>query len=119
MDYFELECAVEEWAQEKGIMSKASPMAQALKTLEECTELLTAINNKDCSSQALFYVESKYPLNGQKEGEPRRSKDGNSYFVKLSKMHPMDRNLKIYSSYAVVVDENCKVISSKKSNSKF
>lgn len=47
MDYFELECAVEEWAQEKGIMSKATPMAQALKTLEECTELLTAIDNKD------------------------------------------------------------------------
>ena len=79
----------------------------------------TAINNKDCSSQALFYVESKYPLNGQREGEPRRSKDGNSYSVKLSKMHPMDRNLKIYSSYTVVVDENCKAISSKKSNSKF
>ena len=47
MDYFELECAVEEWAHDKGIMSKASPMAQALKTLEECTELLTAINNED------------------------------------------------------------------------
>ena len=47
MDYFELECAVEKWAHEKGIMSKASPMAQALKTMEECTELCTAINNKD------------------------------------------------------------------------
>jgi NTP pyrophosphatase (non-canonical NTP hydrolase) len=47
MDYFELEVAVEEWAHEKGIMSKASPMAQALKTMEECTELCTAINNKD------------------------------------------------------------------------
>ena len=47
MDYYELECAVEEWAQEKGIMYKANPMAQALKTLEECTELCTAINNKN------------------------------------------------------------------------
>lgn len=47
MDYFELECVIEEWAHEKGIMSKATPMAQALKTLEECTELLTAIENKD------------------------------------------------------------------------
>ena len=47
MDYFELEVAVEEWAHEKGIMSKASPMAQSLKTMEECTELCTAINNKD------------------------------------------------------------------------
>jgi NTP pyrophosphatase (non-canonical NTP hydrolase) len=47
MDYFELECAVEEWAHEKGILAKANPMAQALKTMEECTELCTAINNKD------------------------------------------------------------------------
>ena len=47
MDYFELECAVEDWAHEKGILAKANPMAQALKTMEECTELCTAINNKD------------------------------------------------------------------------
>jgi len=47
MDYFELECAIEDWAQEKGILSKATPMAQALKTLEETTELCTAINADD------------------------------------------------------------------------
>jgi|TARA_R110000787_G_scaffold131375_2_gene243346 NTP pyrophosphatase (non-canonical NTP hydrolase) len=47
MDYYELECAVESWAHEKGIMSSASPMAQALKTLEECTELCTSINSQD------------------------------------------------------------------------
>ncbi len=47
MDYFELEAAVEGWAQEKGILAKATPMAQALKTLEETTELCTAINNDD------------------------------------------------------------------------
>lgn len=47
MDYFELECAVEEWAAQKGILEKATPMAQALKTLEECTELCTAINVND------------------------------------------------------------------------
>lgn len=47
MDYFELEAAVEVWAEEKGILSKATPMAQALKTLEECTELCTAINAND------------------------------------------------------------------------
>lgn len=39
MDYFELECAVEQWAEEKEIFDKATPMAQALKTLEETTEL--------------------------------------------------------------------------------
>ena len=47
MDYFELECAVEKWAEDKGIFEKATPMAQALKTLEETTELCTAINNDD------------------------------------------------------------------------
>lgn len=47
MDYFELECAVEEWAAQKSILEKATPMAQALKTLEECTELCTAINVND------------------------------------------------------------------------
>jgi NTP pyrophosphatase (non-canonical NTP hydrolase) len=47
MDYFELECAVETWAEEKGILTKATPIAQALKTLEETTELCTAINSND------------------------------------------------------------------------
>ena len=47
MDYFELECAVEHWAEEKGILAKATPLAQALKTLEETTELCTAINSDD------------------------------------------------------------------------
>jgi NTP pyrophosphatase (non-canonical NTP hydrolase) len=47
MDYFELEAVVEQWAADKGILEKATPMAQALKTLEECTELCTAINKND------------------------------------------------------------------------
>ena len=45
MDYFELEAVVEVWAHEKGILTKATPMAQSLKTLEETTELITAIKN--------------------------------------------------------------------------
>ena len=47
MDYFELECAVENWAEDKNIFKKATPMAQALKTLEETTEFCTAVNNND------------------------------------------------------------------------
>ena len=47
MDYFELEAAVEQWAADKGILEKATPMAQSLKTMEECTELCTAINADD------------------------------------------------------------------------
>jgi len=47
MNYSELESAVQQWAADKGILEKATPMAQALKTLEECTELCTSINKND------------------------------------------------------------------------
>ncbi len=55
MDYFELETAVINWAEEKGIFEKGTPMAQALKTLEETTELCTAVNtcNKEEIKDAL------------------------------------------------------------------
>ena len=45
--YQKLEVSVIEWAEDKGIFSKATPMKQALKTQEEVTELLTAIEDKD------------------------------------------------------------------------
>jgi NTP pyrophosphatase (non-canonical NTP hydrolase) len=43
MDYFELECAVEDWAEEKGILNHSNPLKQALKTQEELSELMEAI----------------------------------------------------------------------------
>ena len=46
-DYFELECAIEVWAEEKGILAKATPIKQAMKTQEELTELCNAILNDD------------------------------------------------------------------------
>ena len=48
-DYFELECAVETWAEEKGILSKATPIKQAMKTQEELIEFCNAIldNNRE------------------------------------------------------------------------
>lgn len=48
-NYTELENLVIEWAKEKGILEKATPMAQANKTLEEVYELQDAIidNNKE------------------------------------------------------------------------
>jgi NTP pyrophosphatase (non-canonical NTP hydrolase) len=45
--YLELEGLVEEWAESKGILSKATKEAQALKTLEECNELIEAIDKDD------------------------------------------------------------------------
>lgn len=44
-DYFELECAIEVWAEEKGILAQATPIKQAMKTQEELTELCNAILN--------------------------------------------------------------------------
>lgn len=46
-DYFELEVCVEQWAEEKGILAKATPMKQAMKTQEELTELCNAILDND------------------------------------------------------------------------
>lgn len=38
---------VDRWAEEKGIYAKASPLAQAHKTIEEALELAEAIRNED------------------------------------------------------------------------
>lgn len=46
-DYFKLECAIEVWAEEKGILAQATPIKQAMKTQEELTELCNAILNDD------------------------------------------------------------------------
>lgn len=43
----ELQEKVVQWAHDKGIMDKATPKTQALKTLEEVTELLQSIESKD------------------------------------------------------------------------
>jgi NTP pyrophosphatase (non-canonical NTP hydrolase) len=45
--YQELEVLVVEWAKEKGILEKATTIAQAGKTMEECTELMVAIARHD------------------------------------------------------------------------
>lgn len=39
--------AVENWAEQKGILDKATPMAQAHKTLEEALELAEAIRKDE------------------------------------------------------------------------
>ena len=43
MQYPELEQKVLNWAEEKGILDKATPLAQANKTLEEVNELIEAV----------------------------------------------------------------------------
>ena len=54
-DYNQLENLVIEWAQNKGILEKATTAAQANKTMEECQELIDAIqdNNRDEIADAL------------------------------------------------------------------
>ena len=45
MTYQALEAVVEQWAADKGILTKATPEAQAKKTLEEVHELIDAIES--------------------------------------------------------------------------
>ena len=44
MKYNELEPLVLEWAKDKGILEKATPYAQAMKTYEEVEELIEAVS---------------------------------------------------------------------------
>ncbi len=44
MNYQELEHKVFDWGVERGIVQNAKPMGQAIKCLEEVTELIDAIN---------------------------------------------------------------------------
>lgn len=45
--YNELEALVLAWAEQKGILQNGTPIAQAGKTMEECTELMVAIATGD------------------------------------------------------------------------
>ena len=47
MTYKELEPLIIQWAADKGILGKATPEAQAKKTLEEVNELIEAIDDND------------------------------------------------------------------------
>jgi len=47
MSYAEYEMKVVQWGEARGIVQNATAMSQAIKTLEETTELLDAINKKN------------------------------------------------------------------------
>jgi len=47
MSYAEIEMKIVQWGEARGIVQNATAMSQAIKTLEETTELLDAINKKN------------------------------------------------------------------------
>ena len=47
MSYAEVEMKVVQWGEARGIVQNATAMSQAIKTLEETTELLAAINKQN------------------------------------------------------------------------
>ena len=47
MSYSNVENEIEMWGLARGIIQHGKPMGQAFKTMEECTELLDAINKGD------------------------------------------------------------------------
>ena len=57
MNYQELETKVLEWADDKGILDKATPLAQAKKTLEEVQELLEAVSAQE--KEHYFFTNTK------------------------------------------------------------
>lgn len=55
MSYANLEMKVIQWAEARGIVQNSNNLAQAVKTLEEVTELLDAIVKGDKAAQADAY----------------------------------------------------------------
>lgn len=55
MSYAEFENKVIIWGTDRGIVQNSNPMAQAIKTLEEVTELMEAINKGDRDAQVDAY----------------------------------------------------------------
>ena len=49
--YEQLEAEVLAWGNDRGILDKATPMTQAIKTLEEVSELIEAINKGNKAEQ--------------------------------------------------------------------
>jgi uncharacterized protein YabN with tetrapyrrole methylase and pyrophosphatase domain len=45
--YAEIENKIEIWGYDRGVIENGKPMGQAIKTLEECTELIDAIHRDD------------------------------------------------------------------------
>lgn len=65
MNYKELEKKVIEWADNKGILDKATPLAQARKTEEEVNELLEAVGHQQNGEKT--FVNSKGKLVNTKD----------------------------------------------------
>ncbi len=50
MSYSYMETKVIQWGEARGIVQNATAMSQAIKTLEEVTELFDALNKKDMAA---------------------------------------------------------------------
>jgi NTP pyrophosphatase (non-canonical NTP hydrolase) len=59
MKYKDLEPLVIEWAREKGILEKATPLAQADKTVEEVNELLDATTAQTLGKETFINLKGK------------------------------------------------------------
>jgi NTP pyrophosphatase (non-canonical NTP hydrolase) len=55
MSYQQLEIAVIQWGEARGIVQNSTPAAQAIKTQEELDELIDAIRNNDRAAIADAY----------------------------------------------------------------
>ena len=75
MNYQELEKLVLKWANDKGILEKATPMAQANKTLEEVQGLIEAVYWQNFNIKT--YVNEK----GKQVNTKEEIKDEKGYLI--------------------------------------
>lgn len=73
-------------------------------------------NGNDCLSEVTTYVMNNYTEYGQLMDI---SWGYGSYTAKFEKPNPASINYPLHNSFSIVVDENCKVVSSKHNNAKW
>ena len=76
MTYREVEMNVVQWGEDRGIVQNATAMSQAIKTLEETTELLDALNKQNIDEAKDVYRDwetdrKSTRLNSSHSGEAR------------------------------------------------
>jgi NTP pyrophosphatase (non-canonical NTP hydrolase) len=109
--YEDLEVKVLEWAKDKGILDKATPVAQADKTLEEVNELIEAIfwQSKDCQT----YKNNKGTTCNTKEEIQDAFGDILVTIIIGAKLQGLNLIECLESAYNVILKRNGKMINGK------
>lgn len=111
MGFYELEKNVIQWAAEKGILEKATPLAQCEKTIEEVDELFEALQAQEKGLSE--YENSKSKIVNTKEEIIDGIGDSIVTLIIQAKMQGVTLTECLDEAYNVIKNRNGKMISGK------